>query len=511
MTVPKLCEPVPPTRRSSNTGMTPSDVPLIPSAASCVPRGGRRGPDRRSGLLALLAHLVSGLRDGAEAGSLRHRLEEGLRRFVGAGRIELRDGAAPLLERSGAGDALVLEVPWARGRVVLDVVCDPGGRLDEWDVQVLQGAAGLAALALELDRARPAGALGPVRRAPRDAAAPLIGSSPEMRALRDRIERIAGTDFTVLIEGESGSGKELVARQLHELSRRRHGPFVAVNCAALVESLLEAELFGIEDRTATGVRGRRGKFEHADGGTLFLDEVSDLSASAQAKLLRAIQELAIERVGGARPHRVDVRIIAATNRRLSDLVTRNRFRADLYYRLSGVEVRVPPLRARREDIPELAAYFLARYRAVRPLRLSAAAADALVAYDWPGNVRELERVMERAVALAQSAEIGLDDLPPTISGPYSEILMPSIDRGDTLRAWASRYARLVWERCGRNSRQACRRLGISYHTLRAYLRSHRASSVVEGPGPETWVGETQNEEPVVSLPAESDFDRRSGS
>src|SRR5262249_11740217 len=152
-------------------------------------------------------------------------------------------------------------------------------------------------------------------------------------------------DFTILLEGESGVGKELVAHQIHELSRRRTGPFVAINCAALVETLLEAELFGIEDRTATGVRGRRGKFEAADGGTLFLDEVSDLSPSAQAKLLRAIQDLSVERVGGSGTHRVDTRIVAATNRRLSDLVAAKAFRPDLYYRLSGVDIYVPPLRS----------------------------------------------------------------------------------------------------------------------------------------------------------------------
>src|SRR5687768_858228 len=183
----------------------------------------------------------------------------------------------------------------------------------------------------------------------RDGAAPLIGSSAVMRAVRDRIERVAATNFVTLIDGESGTGKELVARQIHEISPRRRGPFVPVNCAALVETLLEAELFGIEERTATGVRGRRGKFEHAEGGTLFLDEVSDLSLSAQAKLLRAIQDLAVERVGGNNVKRVNTRIIVATNRPLSELVSRGLFRTDLYYRLSGVEIHVPPLRGRRED------------------------------------------------------------------------------------------------------------------------------------------------------------------
>src|SRR5947207_6178702 len=242
-----------------------------------------------------------------------------------------------------------------------------------------------------------------------DGAAPLIGSSAVMSGVRDRIERVAMTDFTILIEGESGSGKELVARQVHEISPRRCGPFVALNCAALVESLLEAELFGIEDRTATGVRGRKGKFEHADGGTLFLDEVGDLSPSAQAKLLRAIQDLSVERVGGQGTHRVDTRLVAATNKSLGGLVEAGLFRADLYYRLSGIEVHVPPLRERREDIVELAAYFLERHRAARHLDLSRPAADALLTYDWPGNVRELERLMERTLTLARGSVIELED------------------------------------------------------------------------------------------------------
>jgi two-component system NtrC family response regulator len=321
---------------------------------------------------------------------------------------------------------------------------------------------------LEVERAQGRAPLSARNRA--DGAAPLIGWSPAIRDVRDRIERVAATDFCVLIEGESGTGKELVARQIHELSRRRRGPFVAVNCAAIVETLLEAELFGIEDRTATGVRGRRGKFEHAHDGTLFLDEVSDLSPSAQAKLLRAIQDLSIERVGACGAKRVDTRIIVATNRPLSDLVARGSFRLDLYYRLHGVEVQVPPLRARRDDIPELAQYFLERHRLVRSLQLSVAATDALIAYHWPGNVRELERVMERAIALAGSDFLELDDLPPALTGDYGVVLLPGLRESDTMRAWASRYARLVLERCQNNKRRACRELGISYHTLRAHLQ-----------------------------------------
>jgi transcriptional regulator with PAS, ATPase and Fis domain len=345
--------------------------------------------------------------------------------------------------------------------------------LGDWDFQMLSTAAHLGALVLEIERSRTqlarAGLLNP-NRSRRDGAAPLIGSTEVMHRLRAAIERVAATDFTVLLEGESGVGKELVARQIHELSRRRNGPFVAINCAALVETLLEAELFGIEERTATGVRGRRGKFEAAEGGTLFLDEVSDLSLSAQAKLLRAIQDLAVERVGGHAVHRVDIRIVAATNRGLASLVEQRLFRPDLFYRLSGVDIRVPALRERRPDILELALYFLERHRSTRSLRLSPGASDALMAYDWPGNVRELERLMERAVTLADADVIELDDLPTVVRGDYATAIGPSLRRNDSLRAWASRYARLVLVRCAGNKREACRTLDISYHTLQSYLR-----------------------------------------
>jgi transcriptional regulator with PAS, ATPase and Fis domain len=280
------------------------------------------------------------------------------------------------------------------------------------------------------------------------------------------------------VPGESGTGKELVARQIHDLSPRRDGPFVAINCAALVETLLEAELFGIEERTATGVRGRRGKFEHADNGTLFLDEVSDLSLSAQAKLLRAIQDLAVERVGGHGVHPVDIRIVAATNRSLRTLVSDGLFRADLFYRLSGVEVHVPPLRQRQSDVLELARYFLERHRTTRRLDLAPEAADVLLTYQWPGNVRELQRVIENVICLAQNERVRLDDLPPSLREEYEAFLLPSVARDDTLRAWASRYARLVWYRCGQNKRKACRALGISYHTLDSHLRYKPSGSGV---------------------------------
>ncbi len=303
-----------------------------------------------------------------------------------------------------------------------------------------------------------------------DSPVPLIGRAPRMVRLRDQIARVATTDFAVLIEGESGSGKELVARQIHERSARHEGPFVAVNCAAIVDTLVEAELFGIEDRTATGVRGRAGKFELANEGTVFLDEVADLSAAAQAKLLRVVQELAVERVGSHCTRFLDVRLIVATNRRLGSMVETRCFRSDLFYRLSGVEIQVPPLRERRSDIPLLADHFLRQHEEAPERCLAPCAMDALTAYDWPGNVRELRRVIEHVLAFCGAKRIRVHDLPATITGDYVRNLQPSLVRDDSMRAWGSRYARIVLDRCGNNKRQACRILGISYHTLQAYLR-----------------------------------------
>ena len=222
---------------------------------------------------------------------------------------------ARLVTPTRTAESIVVGVPTSDPSVqaVLEAKFDRGRRLDERDFELLTAAAQLGGLVLQAARTRSVSAPHPA-----GAISQLVGSSPVMAALKERVERVATTDFTVLIEGESGTGKELVARQIHELGRRRKGPFIAVNCAAVVETLLEAELFGIEERTATGVRGRRGKFEHADGGTLFLDEVSDLALAAQAKLLRAIQDLAIERVGGTGARRVDTRIVVATNRPLAD-------------------------------------------------------------------------------------------------------------------------------------------------------------------------------------------------
>ncbi len=420
-------------------------------------------PTPDASAVTLLASVTNGLSVVSEPRAVRQRLEEDLKTMVRARSIAVKHPAL-VRERPGCVTFDVPASPWTVP-VCLEAEFEPSHAVNDWQRRTLTVGAQLAALLVEIEQG--GGRWAQVRKP--DGAAPLIGSSAGIRRVRDRIERVAPTDFTVLIEGESGTGKELVARQIHELSRRRRGPFVAVNCAAIVESLLEAELFGIEDRTATGVRGRRGKFEAASEGTLFLDEVSDLSPAAQAKLLRALQDLVVERVGGNGGRRVNTRIIVATNRPLTELVEQGRFRMDLFYRLNGIDVQVPPLRSRPDDITELALYFLERYRAVRPLRLSSAAAEALSAYSWPGNVRELERVIERAVALATGDVIELDDLPAPMLVGYTDVLLPSVQEGESMRMWGSRYARLVLERCGNNKRQACRELRISYHTLRGYL------------------------------------------
>jgi two-component system, NtrC family, nitrogen regulation response regulator NtrX len=243
----------------------------------------------------------------------------------------------------------------------------------------------------------------------------IIGESDVMRALREQIATAAPTSGRVLIQGENGSGKELVARAIHMLSARRDQPFVEVNCAAIPEELIESELFGHEKGAFTGaVARRRGKFEAADGGTLFLDEIGDMSLKTQAKVLRALEEQVIERVGGREPVKVDVRVIAASNRNLQALIAQGAFREDLFYRLAVIPVEVPPLRARRDDIPMLVDHFVALFCVENGKRIKTVSGEALayfLAYDWPGNIRELRNMVERLVIMTAGDVIGPDDLP----------------------------------------------------------------------------------------------------
>jgi DNA-binding NtrC family response regulator len=244
----------------------------------------------------------------------------------------------------------------------------------------------------------------------------IVGLSEAIRGVRDAVRRSAASSgTTVLVRGESGTGKELVARAIHELSARREGPFVALNCAAVPEGLLESELFGHERGAFTGADAlRRGRFELAHGGTLFLDEIAELPPHLQAKMLRALQERTIERVGAASPIAVDIRVVAATNRAIEEEIAAGRLREDLYYRLAVVEIVIPPLRERPEDILPLARHLLERLRPEAPPRMSAELASALTRHAWPGNVRELANVLERALLFAGEGELGPEHLPPAI-------------------------------------------------------------------------------------------------
>jgi DNA-binding NtrC family response regulator len=265
-------------------------------------------------------------------------------------------------------------------------------------------------------------------------AAGMIGAGAAMRRLQDVIRRAAPSEGRVLVTGENGTGKELVARALHEGSRRKGGPFVKMNCAAVPAELIESELFGHERGAFTGaVAARRGRFEQADGGTLFLDEVGDMTASMQAKVLRVLQEGELERVGGTQTLKVDVRVVAATNKDLTAEVKAGRFREDLFYRLAVVPIPVPPLRDRREDVPALAERFLAEAcerNGRRPMRLAREALLALQAHEWPGNVRELRNVVERLAILSDGPEIGAAEV--------AEVLPDARrPRADRFRAGAS--------------------------------------------------------------------------
>jgi DNA-binding NtrC family response regulator len=318
----------------------------------------------------------------------------------------------------------------------------------------------------------------------------LIGASEAMARVRAMIEKVAETDATVLVRGASGTGKELVARAIHERSSVRRGrPFVAVNCAALPSELIESELFGHEKGAFTGAAARRlGKFEQADGGTLFLDEIGDMSANVQAKLLRALEERAIERLGGGESIPVDVRIVSATHRPLEQDITTGQFRADLFYRLRVVTIEIPPLRARREDIPVLAEAF-ARAAAARyglPARpLAQSALRQLLAYDWPGNVRELRNAVERAAIMADGGEIAATDLPDefragavqTAKNSFQEVSSPhdlavpfSGDFRDDRREFERRYIARCLDETGGNVTRAAVMLGMHRQSLQHKLR-----------------------------------------
>jgi transcriptional regulator with GAF, ATPase, and Fis domain len=292
----------------------------------------------------------------------------------------------------------------------------------------------------------------------------LVGESPPMRSVLDFISRVAGRESTVLIWGESGTGKELVARAIHANSSRAEKPFVAINCAAITETLLESELFGHEKGAFTGAVGqKKGKLETADGGTVFLDEVGELAVPLQAKLLRVLQEREFERVGGTRPIKVDIRVIAATNRDLKEAARAGSFRQDLYYRLNVVSVRMPALRERKEDIPLLANFFAARFGEKvkrRVAGISAKARACLMSYPWPGNVRELENAIERAVVLGSTEQILVEDLPEALVEETASEGEPVTALHEGLRQAKKALIERAIEQAGGNYTEAAGILGV---------------------------------------------------
>jgi len=304
---------------------------------------------------------------------------------------------------------------------------------------------------------------------------PLVGGSPEMLAVFKAVARAAHSDATVLVLGESGTGKELVARVLHSRGPRAHGPFVAVNCAAIPENLLESELFGHEKGAFTGAIGRRiGRFERASGGTLFLDEVGDMSLALQSKILRALQEGEVERVGGSAPVRADVRVVAATNRDLAAEVERGSFREDLYYRLAVVLLRLPPLRVRGEDLERLAELFATSFarRHARPVRgMAEETLEVLRAHPWPGNIRQLRNAVERAVVMCEGEVLLPEHLPPEVRDPGagSRAGEGTQEPLATLEEMERRLIARALRETGGNHTRAAERLGIHRNTLRRKL------------------------------------------
>ena len=296
----------------------------------------------------------------------------------------------------------------------------------------------------------------------------MVGDSPKMQRVIDLVARVADSQASVLIRGESGTGKEMVARLIHGNSPRKDGPFVAINCAALPETLLESELFGIERGVATGVEARPGKFEMAKGGTIFLDEVGDIPLALQAKLLRVLQEREVEKLGGRRRIPIDVRILSATHRSLEEMIERVEFRQDLYYRLKVVEITLPPLRDRKDDIPKLVRFFLDKYgkrEGLNDVRITQEALQMLMRYPFPGNVRELENLIEGALALTTDPIIDPGDLLLPGSAAPAEVMSAPGEDLPSLEEWEARYIARVLAHTKGNMSEAAKILGVNRKTL----------------------------------------------
>jgi len=361
---------------------------------------------------------------------------------------------------------------------------DVSVRFDADHVRLVVGIAGVAGLALQnvrhIERLQHEAS---ELRADLTLQHNLVGESAPMRHVYDRVAKAAPTDATILILGESGTGKELIARAIHQNSPRTRRPFIAINAAAMAETLLESELFGHERGAFTGaIAQKQGQLERADGGTVFLDEIGELSPALQVKLLRVLQEREFMRVGGIRPIKLDVRFVAATHKDLAAAVKDGGFRQDLYYRLNVVAVHVPPLRDRRADIPLLAGYFLSRFSARckrRVVGLSEDARAALIHYDWPGNVRELENAIERAVVLGSTERLQLEDLPETVLEQRPAATGDATDYHHAVQDAKRQIVRLALAQASGNRSEAARQLGVHPNNLHRLIRN---LNVVDGAG-----------------------------
>ena len=398
-------------------------------------------------------------------------------------------------EKLGASDSLVaahvrslLCVPLAMfGRVTGVIYCDTSSAaspFDENHLQLLVAVAGVASVAVENIRHVELLA-GENRRLKEELSieSNMIGESASMRKIYQRISRVAPSDSTVLIRGESGTGKELAARAIHANSGRRENAFVAINCATLTENLLESELFGHEKGAFTGaVSQKKGKIEVAERGTLFLDEVGELPPTVQAKLLRVLQEREFERLGSTRPIKADVRVIAATNKDLEDAIRQGTFRKDLYFRLNVVSLAMPPLSARREDIPLLANYFVSKYGRKckrKVIGISPEARACLVEYAWPGNVRELENAIEHAVVLGAADFIGLEDLPEAVIESRQLNQLPSLKFYQAVAETKKQIILEAIRQAGGNYTEAAKSLGIHPNNLHRLMRNMNLKGAIK--------------------------------
>ena len=363
--------------------------------------------------------------------------------------------------------------------------CDPAAKFDENHLQVMAAVAGIASLAFENVRHWEQLRLeNQELRAEIELEHNMVGASPSMRKVFEFIRRVAPTDSTVLIEGESGTGKELVAHAIHRNSARADRPFVAINCAAIAETLLESELFGHEKGAFTGATAqKKGKVEVAEGGTLFLDEIGELAPALQAKLLRVLQEREFERLGGTRPIKLNIRLVAATNRKLSDAVKAGTFRNDLFYRLNVVTLITPALRERREDIPLLANYFVTKASRKCNMRIKPLAPETiacLTQYDWPGNVRELENALERAVVLGSTESILPDDLPETIVEGCPESPASTDKYHGTIKETKKQLILEALQHANGNYIEAAKTLGMHPNSLLRLIRNLDLKDVKAG-------------------------------